>query len=59
MAFLELITSSINIAITINPFINVISSFIMKEDIEKTLFKQSFKKALGLNKLNFKALRLL
>jgi hypothetical protein len=59
MAFLEPIASSINIATTMNPSINAISSFIIKEDIEKTLFEQSIKKALRLNKLNFKALRLL
>jgi hypothetical protein len=59
MAFLEPIASSINIATIINPFINAINSFIMEEDIEKTLLKQSIKKALGLDKLNFKAIRLL
>jgi hypothetical protein len=59
MAFSEPIASSINIATTINPSINAISSFITEEDIEKALFEQSIKKALGLDKLNFKALRLL
>jgi hypothetical protein len=59
MAFPELIMSSINIVTSINPFINAINSFIIEEDIEKTLFKQFIKKALGLNKLNFKVLRLL
>jgi hypothetical protein len=59
MAFPEPIMSFINIATAINPSINAISSFITKEDIEKALFKQSIKKALGPNKLNFKALRLL
>jgi hypothetical protein len=59
MAFSEPIASSINISTTIDPFINAISSFITEEDIEKALFKQSIKKALGLDKLNFKALRLL
>jgi hypothetical protein len=59
MAFLELIASFINIATTIDPSINAISSFIIEEDIEKALFEQSIKKALGLDKLNFKALRLL
>jgi hypothetical protein len=59
MAFLEPIASSINIATTIDPFINAISSFITDEDIEKALLKQSIKKALRPDKLNFKALRLL
>jgi hypothetical protein len=59
MVFPELIMSSINIVTSINPFINAINSFIIEEDIEKTLFKQFIKKALGLNKLNFKVLRLL
>jgi hypothetical protein len=59
MAFLELIASFINIPTTIDPFINAISSFITKGDIEKALFKQSIKKALGLDRLNFKALHLL
>jgi hypothetical protein len=59
MAFLELITSSINIATSIDPSINAINSFIIEEDIEKALFEQSIKKAPGLDKLNFKALRLL
>jgi hypothetical protein len=59
MAFSEPIASSINIATTINPSINAISSFITEEDIEKALFEQSIKKALGPDKLNFKALRLL
>jgi hypothetical protein len=45
MAFLELITSSINIATPINPLLNAISSFIIKGDIEKTLLEQSIKKA--------------
>jgi hypothetical protein len=39
MAFLEPIASSINIATTINPFINAINSFIIEEDIEKALLK--------------------
>jgi hypothetical protein len=59
MTFLEPIASSINIATPINPSINAISSFITKEDIKKTLFKQFIKTALGPNKLNFKALHLL
>jgi hypothetical protein len=59
MAFLELITSSINIATAINPLINAISSFIIEENIEKALLEQSIKKASRLDKLNFKALRLL
>jgi hypothetical protein len=59
MAFLDPIVSSINIPISRDSFINAISSFITEEDIEKALFKQFIKKALGLNKLNFKALRLL
>jgi hypothetical protein len=59
MAFLNPIMSSINILISRDSFINVISNFIIKEDIEKALFEQFIKKALGLNKLNFKALRLL
>jgi hypothetical protein len=59
MAFPEPITSSINIATTIDPFINAISSFITEGDIEKALFEQSIKKAPGLDRLNFKALCLL
>jgi hypothetical protein len=59
IAFLKPIASSINIASTINPSINAISSFITKGDIKKALFEQSIKKALGLDKLNFKALHLL
>jgi hypothetical protein len=59
MAFLDPIMSFINIPIFRDSFINVISNFIIKEDIKKALFKQFIKKALGLNKLNFKALRLL
>jgi hypothetical protein len=59
MAFLEPIASSINIATTVDPSINAISSFIIEEDIEKALFEQSIKKALGPDKLNFKALHLL
>jgi hypothetical protein len=59
MAFLEPIASSINIITTIDPFINAISSFIIKEDIKKALLEQSVKKALELDKLNFKAIRLL
>jgi hypothetical protein len=59
MAFLEPIASSINIATTIDPSINAISSFITEEDIEKALLEQSIKKALRLDKLNFKAIRLL
>jgi hypothetical protein len=59
MAFLNPITSSINIPISRDSFINAISSFITEEDIEKALFEQFIKKALGLDKLNFKALRLL
>jgi hypothetical protein len=59
MAFLELIASSINIATAINPLIKAINSFIIEGDIEKALLKQSIKKAPRLDKLNFKALRLL
>jgi hypothetical protein len=59
MAFPDLIVSSIDISISRDSSINAFSSFIIEEDIEKTLFKQSIKKALGPNKLNFKALRLL
>jgi hypothetical protein len=59
MAFLEPIASSINIAIIINPLMIAISSFIIKEDIEKALLKQSIIKAPRLDELNFKALRLL
>jgi hypothetical protein len=59
MAFPDPIASSINISISRDSSINAISSFIIEEDIEKTLFKQSIKKALGPDKLNFKALRLL
>jgi hypothetical protein len=59
MAFSDSIVSFINISISRDSSINAISSFIIEEDIEKTLFKQSIKKALRLNKLNFKALRLL
>jgi hypothetical protein len=59
IAFPKPIASSINIASTINPSINAISSFVTKGDIEKALFEQFIKKALGLDKLNFKALHLL
>jgi hypothetical protein len=59
MTFPNLIVSSINIPISRDSSINAISSFIIEKNIEKTLFKQSIKKALGPNKLNFKALRLL
>jgi hypothetical protein len=59
MAFPDSIVSSINIPISRDSSINAISSFIIEEDIEKTLFKQFIKKALGSDKLNFKALRLL
>jgi hypothetical protein len=59
MAFPNPIMSSINISISRDSSINAISSFITEEDIEKTLFKQSIKKAPGPDKLNFKALRLL
>jgi hypothetical protein len=59
MAFPDLIASSINIPISNDSSINAISSFITEKDIEKALFKQFIKKASGLNKLNFKALRLL
>jgi hypothetical protein len=59
MAFPDSIVSSINIPISRDSSINAISSFIIEEDIEKALFKQSIKKALGLDKLNFKALHLL
>jgi hypothetical protein len=59
MAFPDPIASSINIFISRDSSINAISSFIIEEDIEKALFEQSIKKALGLDKLNFKALRLL
>jgi hypothetical protein len=40
MAFPDPIMSSINIPISRNSSINAISSFIIKEDIKKTLFKQ-------------------
>jgi hypothetical protein len=59
MAFPEPITSSINIATTIDPSINAISSFITEKDIEKALLKQSIKKASRPDKLNFKAIHLL
>jgi Reverse transcriptase (RNA-dependent DNA polymerase) len=59
MAFPEPIASSINIATTIDPSINAISSFITEKDIEKALLEQSIKKASGPDKLNFKAIRLL
>jgi hypothetical protein len=59
MAFPEPIASSINIATTIDPSINAISSFITEKDIEKALLKQLVKKALRPDKLNFKAIRLL
>jgi hypothetical protein len=59
MAFPDPIASSINIPISRDSSINAISSFIIEEDIEKALFEQSIKKALGLDKLNFKVLRLL
>jgi hypothetical protein len=59
MTFPDSIVSSINISISRDFFINAISSFIIEEDIEKALFEQSIKKALGSDKLNFKALRLL
>jgi hypothetical protein len=59
MTFLDLIVSFINIFISRDSSINAISNFITEEDIEKTLFEQFIKKALRLNKLNFKALRLL
>jgi hypothetical protein len=59
MAFLEPIASSINIATTIDSSINAISSFITEKDIEKALLEQSIKKALGPDKLNFKAIHLL
>jgi hypothetical protein len=59
MTFLDPLVSSINIPIYRDSSINAISSFIIEEDIEKTLFKQSIKKALRSNKFNFKALRLL
>jgi hypothetical protein len=59
MAFPDPIASSINIPISRDSSINAISSFITEEDIEKALFEQSIKKALGPDKLNFKALRLL
>jgi hypothetical protein len=59
MAFPALIISSINIPISRDSSINAINSFIIEEDIEKALFKQFIKKALGSDKLNFKALRLL
>jgi hypothetical protein len=39
MVFLDSIISSINIPISRDSSINAISSFIIKEDIEKTLFK--------------------
>jgi hypothetical protein len=59
MTFPDSIVSSINISISRDSSINAISSFIIEEDIEKALFKQFIKKALGPNKLNFKVLRLL
>jgi hypothetical protein len=59
MTFPEPMASSINIANSISHSINAISSFIIEEDIEKALYKQSIKKAPGPDKLNFKALRLL
>jgi hypothetical protein len=59
MTFPDSIVSSINISISRDFFINAISSFIIEENIEKALFEQSIKKALGPDKLNFKALRLL
>jgi hypothetical protein len=59
MTFPDPIASSINIPISRDSSINAISSFITEKDIEKTLFEQSIKKALGPDKLNFKALRLL
>jgi hypothetical protein len=59
MTFLDLIVSFINIFISRDSSINAISNFITEQDIEKTLFEQFIKKALRLNKLNFKALRLL
>jgi hypothetical protein len=59
IAFPDSIVSSINIPISRDSSINAISSFIIEEDIEKALFKQSIKKASGSDKLNFKALRLL
>jgi hypothetical protein len=59
MIFPDPIASSINISISRDSSINAISSFIIEEDIEKTLFEQFIKKALGPDKLNFKALRLL
>jgi hypothetical protein len=39
MAFPDLIVSSINIPISRDSSINVISNFMIKENIEKTLFK--------------------
>jgi hypothetical protein len=39
MAFSDPIMSSINIPISRDFFINAISNFIIKEDIEKALFK--------------------
>jgi hypothetical protein len=59
MVFLNPIVSSINIPFSRDSSINAISSFIIEEDIEKALFEQFIKKALGPDKLNFKALRLL
>jgi hypothetical protein len=59
MTFPNSIISSINISISRDSSINAISSFIIEENIEKALFKQFIKKALGPNKLNFKVLRLL
>jgi hypothetical protein len=59
MAFPDPIVSSINISISRDSSINAISNFIIEENIKKALFKQSIKKALGLDKLNFKALHLL
>jgi hypothetical protein len=59
IAFLNLIMSFINISISRDLSINAISSFIIEENIEKALFKQFIKKALGPDKLNFKVLYLL
>jgi hypothetical protein len=43
MAFPDSIISSINISISRDSSINAISSFIIEENIEKTLFEQSIK----------------
>jgi hypothetical protein len=56
MAFPDPIASSINIPISRDSSINAISNFIIEEDIEKALFEQFIKKALGLDKLNLRGI---